>query len=324
MHRLLHRQLLWLWKNVPFPLWTRRLFLRFFARRFLIGALAIVQDEQQRVLFVRQTYKQHRPWGLPGGWIKSAETPEQGLAREVAEETGLSVRVGPVAAVKAGPYGEIIVAYHCAVVGGELKPDPVEISELRYFGAHERPDAEPLYVDIAAEGLSGEGTRQAILPASFQGERPLEQPAAIILERFRDILRQLRRELEGMPRDALHWTPGPETSTIAILVAHVLGSELDTLRRIRGLPSDRVRATEFERRDEGAEDLLRRIDAAEAELERLAGGLTTEHLAAPSMHATRGTQPGWFWLIDNYGHQREHLAQLQLTKQMFAHGETAG
>lgn len=111
MLRRLHRQLLWLWKNVPFPVWARRIFLNLIARRFLIGALAVIENEQGRVLFVRHTYKRERPWGLPGGWITSAETVEQGLAREVCEETGLEVEVGRMASSfsRLGARSEVVV-----------------------------------------------------------------------------------------------------------------------------------------------------------------------------------------------------------------------
>ncbi|RNL85560.1 NUDIX hydrolase [Halostreptopolyspora alba] len=35
-------------------------------------------------------------WELPGGKLELDETPEQCLAREIAEETGWPVRVGPI------------------------------------------------------------------------------------------------------------------------------------------------------------------------------------------------------------------------------------
>ena len=37
----------------------------------------------------------------------------------------------------------------------------------------------------------------------------------------------------------------------------------------------------------------------------------------PSAVRNRTPRTGMFWLVNSYGHAREHLAQLQLTKQLF-------
>src|SRR5207237_4416404 len=87
------RFLLRMWRDVPFPGWMRHLFLRAINPSFMVGAMALIQDEQGRILVVEHTYRREVPWGLPGGWLKHAESPEAGLAREVLEETGYRVRV---------------------------------------------------------------------------------------------------------------------------------------------------------------------------------------------------------------------------------------
>lgn len=163
MRQLVHRGLLWLWKVVPFPGWTRRLFLGLIARRFLIGALAVVEDEGGRVLFLKQTYRAHHEWGLPGGWIKSAETVQQGLAREVLEETGLEVEVGPVLGVLPGPFGEVVIGFMCSVTGGRLTPSHLEISDAAFFAEEHLPPTDSLYHAILAL------RRQATAPGASSG-----------------------------------------------------------------------------------------------------------------------------------------------------------
>ena len=71
----------------------RHIFLRILNPSFMVGAMALIQDDQGRILVVEHTYRREVPWGLPGGWLKHAESPEAGLAREVLEETGYRVRV---------------------------------------------------------------------------------------------------------------------------------------------------------------------------------------------------------------------------------------
>lgn len=56
---------------------------------------AIVHDDQGRLLLIRRG----RPpseglWSVPGGRVEPGESGEEATAREVREETGLTVRVG--------------------------------------------------------------------------------------------------------------------------------------------------------------------------------------------------------------------------------------
>ena len=92
-----------------------------------VGAV-IVQDG--RVLLVR---RKHEPlagqWSLPGGAVEVGETLEACLVREMREETGLDVSVGPVIEVldrithdETGRvlYHFVLVDYLCWPIGGEL------------------------------------------------------------------------------------------------------------------------------------------------------------------------------------------------------------
>ena len=88
---------------------------------------AVVRDGEGRFLLVRRARDpQAGRWSLPGGRIEAGETPEEALAREVWEETGLEVAVGGVVGTVSLPAanGAVYeVADHaCAVVGGALRP----------------------------------------------------------------------------------------------------------------------------------------------------------------------------------------------------------
>jgi ADP-ribose pyrophosphatase YjhB (NUDIX family) len=107
--------LLRVWRRLPGPL--KFLYLRVRYGRFAIGVAALIRDERGRVLVVHRTYSDEEPWALPGGWLEGRETVEHTLERELMEETGLRVRVGPVVAVDRSRF-VLVVLLAAELIGG--------------------------------------------------------------------------------------------------------------------------------------------------------------------------------------------------------------
>jgi len=129
---------------------------------------------------------------------------------------------------------------------------------------------------------------------------------------------QLREEIAPLDSVALNWTPGPDTSAIGTIIVHALGAEAEMLRNVLGLPTQRDRDAEFAAQSHDRAALLAQIAGAEAEWAHLALRLQAADLRTLRARPNKPTpQSGLFWLMRNYGHLREHLAQVQFTKQLY-------
>ncbi len=109
---------------------------------------AIILDDQRRLLL--QLRSGDGQWTLPSGAIDPGETPQEAVIREVKEETNLDVEVTSIAGVCGGenfrhvyPGGDnaefVVILFHCAVRGGELRPDGDESVRLEYRSKENLP-----------------------------------------------------------------------------------------------------------------------------------------------------------------------------------------
>lgn len=104
-----------------------------------------------RVLLARRACAPWKDgWGSPGGFCERGEHPIETAEREALEETGLRIRVTGYLGVWVDEYADelgleeteiINVAYYLAepLADDEAKPDPQEVSEVRWFAWDELP-----------------------------------------------------------------------------------------------------------------------------------------------------------------------------------------
>jgi 8-oxo-dGTP diphosphatase len=128
--------------------------LRWTNATFLCGVTGVVRDGDGRVLLVKhRLWPAGRQWGFPGGYAKKGERHEDTIAREVREETGLSVTAGRLLDVRSGYRYRIEVYYEAALDGGlgGLALDEREILDAGLFYVGDLPpDMPPLHRRLAA------------------------------------------------------------------------------------------------------------------------------------------------------------------------------
>jgi ADP-ribose pyrophosphatase YjhB (NUDIX family) len=102
---------------------------RLYPDRPIVGVGAVILVGDKVVLIRRRFEPLAGRWSLPGGTLELGETLEEGVVREMREETGLDVEVGPVIEVfdrimldeeRRVRYHFVLVDYLCWPVGGDL------------------------------------------------------------------------------------------------------------------------------------------------------------------------------------------------------------
>ena len=98
----------------------------------VLAAIVECADQGGRVLLARNAAWQHRMFALITGFMEAGETPQDGITREVKEETALDV----LALDLVGVYdfqrmNQVIVVYH-VLAQGEVRLSP-ELAEYKLF-----------------------------------------------------------------------------------------------------------------------------------------------------------------------------------------------
>jgi len=131
-----------------------------------------------------------------------------------------------------------------------------------------------------------------------------------------DVLRDLVR---GLPAAVLNWSPGPEMNSIAVLVGHLLDSERYLVAAALGEVVERDRERWFRFAAPSDTVLLDLIDQVETETHERLARLTAETLArefAPPNDRLGRRFTGLRWLLHAVQHNREHIGQALLTRQL--------
>ncbi len=103
--------------------------------RHSVSVAAAIVDDDERVMAIRR--RDNGQWEPPGGVLELDESIHDGLAREVQEETGLTIQPGPLTGVyKNMTRGIVALVFRCSVVEGSPSAS-AEAVEVRWLSAGE-------------------------------------------------------------------------------------------------------------------------------------------------------------------------------------------
>lgn len=138
--------------------------MRPYPERPVVGVGAIVLDGSRVLLIKRGNPPLKGQWSLPGGGVDVGETLEEAVAREVLEETGLSIEVGPIVEVLDRisrdadgrvEHHFVLVDFVCRPGGGVLRSaTDAEDAAWVGLGELERYEVAPVTISVIQKAAS--------------------------------------------------------------------------------------------------------------------------------------------------------------------------
>ena len=104
-----------------------------------VSAICIVERGDKLLLVKRGNEPGYGLWSLPGGYVDRGEVVEAAAAREVLEETGLTVEIDRLVGLFSVAGNAVMVAaFSAKETGGQLKTGP-ETLDLGFFSLDDLP-----------------------------------------------------------------------------------------------------------------------------------------------------------------------------------------
>jgi NAD+ diphosphatase len=112
-------------------------------------AMMVLVTRDREVLLARANRFPNAMYSALAGFVEPGETIEDCIHREVREEVGIDVKDLQYFASQSWAFPHsLMIAYTARYAGGELRPDPAEIEDVRWFAVDKLPDL-PTTVSIS-------------------------------------------------------------------------------------------------------------------------------------------------------------------------------
>jgi NAD+ diphosphatase len=112
----------------------------------------VLISDGERMLLARHTRYKGGFFSCLAGFVEIGETPEQTVAREVREEAGIEVSNIRYVKSQSWPFpSQLMLGFFADYASGELRPEPGEIEELKWFTPAEMPVIPAPGISVAGQ-----------------------------------------------------------------------------------------------------------------------------------------------------------------------------
>lgn len=137
-----------------------------------VGIGGIVGNDKGELLLIKRS--DNHSWFFPTGWADIGYSASEVVVKEVEEECGLEVRPEQVITVfDAFRAGSLVphytIVFLCTLIGGELKPHPLECEDIGWFAESDLP--EPLLWGETWKALAFSAMRGELTTSWFDPPR---------------------------------------------------------------------------------------------------------------------------------------------------------
>lgn len=139
------------------------------------------------------------------------------------------------------------------------------------------------------------------------------------LDLLQDCHNGILQAIEELPPEAMDWSPGEDMNSIAVLLAHITGSERFWIGDIAAQePSNRDRDAEFRVHGVGADAFRKKLADNLGYARAVLDKMTLKDLEATRVSPNNEREYTVAWaLLHALEHATLHLGQIQITRQLW-------
>jgi len=115
-------------------------------------AMMVLIRKGEQVLLAMHTNSPYKRYTALAGFLEAGESVEEAIHREVEEEVGLKVHNLQYFASQSWPFPHsLMMAFTADYLSGEIRVQPEEIADARWFGPDDEWPEPPVKVSVAAQ-----------------------------------------------------------------------------------------------------------------------------------------------------------------------------